>query len=781
MAKRVPRLIISSWGVAKMSITIGKGIPKVDAQHKVRGDTIYADDYDVPGMLYGKVLRSRYPAARILALRTARAEHLEGVHAVITAKDIPHNELTARFGQSTSVGVQFEGIYRVMADQEVRYFGEPIALVAAETPELAEQACQMIEVEYQPLEGIFDPVKAMEPGVRQVAEKPNNIASHFKIRKGNVEEAFALADVIVEGVYQVPYQDHAYLEPESGVAWVDEDGTINIRVSSQVIEHFREVAEVLDLPHSRVRYLGTWIGGGFGGKEDITVESFLALLAWKTRRPVKLTYTRAESLLTHSKRHPFFMEYKTGATKDGKITAVQARLISDAGSYSALSPWVLLYATVNAAGPYHVDHVWVDSYAVMTNTPITSAFRGFGAPQVNFAYESQMDEISHRLGIDPLELRRRNFLRQGDSLDTGWVYDRPVAISEAAEKAWQALGPKPASPNPQVAIGHGLGAGMCSYGRLTFLHDTSRSYIKLELDGSAIIRCGVPDLGGGQGHILCQIAAEELGLAIERIKLFITDSQLTPLAGTTTATRQLYMSGNATLKAARILRGRMLEKASGMLNLPVEDLEVQAGKVVSRSQPEKSIGLVPLVNRMSTEGEELFVESQFNAPFTSIPASELIEGQIHPDYTFGAYAVEVEVNRETGALRVPRIVACYDVGRALNPVIVEGQIEGGGIQGFGYALTEDMKIEKGIIQTPSFAEYLIPTSVDVPDIESILLESGTGLGPYGAKGIGEPPMVSIAPALVNAIYDAVGVRITSLPATPEKILMGLLAQEEGGG
>jgi CO/xanthine dehydrogenase Mo-binding subunit len=757
---------------------IGKGIPKVDALHKVRGDTIYADDFTMPGMLFAKVLRSRYPAARIIALRTARAERLPGVHAIITAKDVPRNELNARFGQSTSVGVQFEGIYRVLADGEVRYFGEPIALVAAETVELAEKACDLIEVDCEPLEGVFDPVAAMEPGVRQVAEKPNNIASHFKIRKGDVDAALAKADVVVEGTYDVPYQDHAYLEPESGVAWVDDDSTINIRVSSQVIEHFREVAEVLNLPHSRVRYLGTWIGGGFGGKEDITVESFLALLAWKTRKPVKLTFTRAESLLTHSKRHPFFMEYKTGATKDGKIVAVKARLISDAGCQSALSPWVLLYATVNAAGPYHVENVWVDSYAVMTNTPITSAFRGFGAPQVNFAYESQMDELALCLGIDPLELRQRNFLQQGDSLDTGWVYDRYVGVSEAAEKVWKALGPKPEGRDTHIAIGHGLAAGMCSYGRLTFLHDTSRSYIKLELDGSAIIRSGVPDLGGGQGHILCQITAEELGLQIDRIKLYITDSQLTPLAGTTTATRQLYMSGNATLKAARVLKERMLKKASVLLNIPDEDLEVQPGQVICKSQPEKSIGLVPLVNRMSTDGEELFVEAQFNAPFTSIPASEIIEGQIHPDYTFGAYAVEVEVNKETGSLRIPRIVACFDVGKALNPVIVEGQIEGGGIQGVGYALTEDMKIKDGIIQTPSFAEYLIPTALDVPDMETHYIESGSGLGPYGAKGIGEPPMVSIAPALTNAIHDDVGVRIASLPATPEKILMAMLEREE---
>ncbi|MGB9553337.1 MAG: xanthine dehydrogenase family protein molybdopterin-binding subunit, partial [bacterium] len=343
---------------------IGKGVPKYDAWGKAKGEVIYADDFSMPGMLYGKVFRSSLPRAKILSIDTSKAENLPGVHAVITAKDVPRNNLRARFGQGTEIGAQFEGLYRVLAEGEVRYYGEPIALIAAQTLEIAEKACELIEVQYEPLPGVFDPLEAMQPDAPQIGEKKNNIASHFKIRKGDVEKGFAQSEVIVEGFYQVGYQDHAYLEPESGVAWVDDDGTIVIRVSSQVIEHFREVAEVLELPHSKVRYIGTLIGGGFGGKEDITVESYLALLAWKTRKPVKLTYTRKESLLVHSKRHPYYMYYKTGATKDGKILAVQAKLVSDAGSYAALSPWVLLYSTVDAVGPYNVENVKVDAYTV---------------------------------------------------------------------------------------------------------------------------------------------------------------------------------------------------------------------------------------------------------------------------------------------------------------------------------------------------------------------------------------------------------------------------------
>ena len=757
---------------------IGQSVPKYDAGPKAGGFLQYADDFTVPGMLYGKVFRAKVQAAILLGVRTERAEQLPGVHAVITAKDVPNNNLRARFGQSTDVGSQFEGLYRVLAEKEVRYYGEPIALVAAESPDLAEQACQLIEVDLQPLPGVFDSVGAMEPSSRQVGEKPNNIASHFKIRQGDVDQGFAQADVIVEGTYRVPYQDHAYLEPESGLAWSDDDGTINIRVSSQVIEHFREVAEILNLPHSKVRYLGTWIGGGFGGKEDITVESYLALLAWKTRKPVKLTYTRAESLLYHSKRHPFQMEYKTGATKDGKLVALQAHLISDCGAYSALSPWVLLYATVNAAGPYQIPNVKVDSYAVMTNTAITSAFRGFGAPQANFAYESQIQKLAHILGLDPLEFRERNYLQTGEAFATGWIYERPIPLTELAQKAWSGLGPLGSAEGGRK-LGRGVAIGMGSYGRLTFLHDTSRSYIKLELDGSAIIRCGVPDVGGGQGHILCQIVAQELGVPLERIKLHITDSQLTPLAGTTTATRQLMMSGNATLKAANELKKRLLIKAGQLLNVPIENLIITLNRIEVESSRKEGVSLVEVINRLSAEGEELFVEAQFNAPFTDIPASEVLQGQTHPDFTFGAYAVEVEVDQQTGQVQINKIVAAFDVGKALNPAIVEGQIEGGCIQGVGYALFEDMAIHNGVIQTPSFAEYLIPTAVDVPDITVILLESGSGVGPYGAKGIGEPPMVGIAPALVNAIEDAVGVRIADLPVTSEKIRMAIAQKPEG--
>ncbi|MBC2721560.1 xanthine dehydrogenase family protein molybdopterin-binding subunit [Desulfosporosinus sp.] len=755
---------------------VGKGLPKFDAYTKAKGTIAYADDFSLPGMLYAKVLRSKYPAAMIISINTARAKSLPGVHAVMTGKDVPHNNLRAKFGQSTDIGPNFEGLYRVLAEEKVRFLGEAIALVAADSEKIAEEALALIDVIYEQLPGVFDPIEALKQDAYLVGDNDTNLVSQFKIRQGDVETAFKSADVIVENTYSVPFKDHAFLEPESGVAWVDENGIITIRVCTQVIEHFRTVAEVLGIPHNHVRVIGTWVGGGFGGKEDITVESFLALLTWKTKRPVKLTYTREESFLAHSKRHPFVMKYKTGATKDGLLVALEAELIADSGAYTYLSPWVLLYATVNAAGPYNIPNVKVDTVAVLTNNPFSSAYRGFGAVQPNFAYESQMDELARILDLDPLTIRLKNCLQQGDTLTTGADFGGSVAVREVAEKAWQALGPKRADPGKHIKLGRGLAVGMMSYGRLTFLHDTSRSYIKLELDGSVLMRSGIPDLGAGQAQALVQIAAEELGVPLEKIKIFTSDTSLTPLAGTSTATRQLYMSGNATLKAAREVKERLINKASVMLKADKTDLKFENEKIIRISEPDKYLALSTVIGQCSTDGDELYSEAQFNAPFTEVPVSDVITGQTFADFTFGAYAVEVAIDEETGEVNVERAVTCYDVGKAINPLNVEGQLEGGGVDSIGYALTENFVVEQGYLKSHSLAEYLLPTALDVPDIETILVESGAGIGPYGAKGIGEPACNAMAPAIINAIRDAVGVRITSLPATPEKILFAMLSR-----
>ncbi len=755
---------------------IGKPVARHDAWGKVFADTKYANDYTLPGMLYAKVLRSQYAAAKVLSIDTREAVKLAGVEAVMTARDVPHNETVTRFGQTHKVG-GFEGLYRVLAEKKIRFRGEAIALVAAQSLAIAEKALGLIKVEYEPLEGVFDPVEAMKPGAYRVGEDESNVICSYKVRKGDIAEGFDLADVIVENTYRVPMVDHAYLEPESGVAWLDDDGVITIRAATQVIEHFRGIADVLGLPHNKVRVIAPMVGGGFGGKEDITVETYIALLAWKTGKPVSLTYTREESIIAHSKRHPYVMKYKTGATKDGKLVAMEAELISDAGGYVFLSPWVLLYSTVKATGPYDITHVRVDSHAVLTNNTFSSANRGFGAPQPCFAYESQLDEIAKQLNLSPLEIRKKNYLHTGDSLATGRVLEHSVETEQTAEKAMEALGAPSPPGSPREKIGQGMASSMMSYGRMTFLHDTSRSYVSLELDGSVTVKCGVQDIGGGQASSLAQITAEVLGVPLEDVTVYIGDSALTPLAGTTTATRQLYMSGNATYKAAMAVRDNLFSKAADILDTASENLDIKDRKIFIRpdktSDPDRVLALDDVVKACAADGVQLYNVAQFNAPARELIDFQTGQGQVFADFTFGTHAVEVAVDVDTGKVNVLKIIACYDVGQAINPLSAEGQIEGGALYGLGYGMVEEVILDKGNTLTPSLAEYLIPTSVDAPDVKTIMVESGGGVGPFGAKGLGEPSCVSAAAAFANAVADAIGARIYDLPVTAEKIIRAL--------
>lgn len=753
---------------------VGRPVARHDARDKVAAATAYAADWAMPGMLHGAVLRSVYPSARIRRLETARAAAMPGVAAVLTAKDVPRNALwTDVPGQTTTVG-PLRARLQVLAEDRVRYHGEPIALVAAESEELARAALEAIEVEYEPLPGVFDPVAALEPGAPRVHDD-GNLLARWRVRSGDVDAALARAEVVVEGEYETQFVDAAYLEPEAGVAWIDSDGVITIRVSTQVIEHFRDVAEVLDLPQNRVRVIGTYLGGGFGGKEDVTVEVYLGLLAWRTGRPVKMVWTRQESLLARAKRHPMRMRYRTGATRSGQLVAQRIELLADSGAYAYLSALVLLYATVTAAGPYRVPAVEVEARVAYTNNPPTSAMRGFGAMQVVFGYESQMDTVARTLGLDPVEVRRVNALRRGDRLPVGQVIETHVALPELAAHAWAGLG-EPTRPRaPHVRVGRGLACNLQPYGRIVWLHDWSSAWVGFEMDGSVVVRTGVPDVGGGQASSLCQIAAEVLGVALEWVSIHIADSALTPLAGTTTATRQLYMSGNAVLKAAGELKLQVLGVAASMLNVEASALRMADGAV--HAPDGRALALPEVLRQCAQVGVPRSHLGVYHAPAGEPVDLEHGSGRVFPDYTFGAHAVEVEVDTETGAIRVLKHVAAHDVGRAINPQSVEGQIQGGAVMGLGYGLMEEVILEDGVNLTTSFANYLIPSALDVPDVEPMVVESGEGLGPFGARGIGEPPIGPPAAAIASAVYDAVGVRVTRLPITSERLWQALEAEK----
>jgi CO/xanthine dehydrogenase Mo-binding subunit len=519
--------------------------------------------------------------------------------------------------------------------------------------------------------------------------------------------------------------------------------------------------------------IGAYLGGGFGGKEDLTVEPYLALLVWRTRRPVRMVWERQDSIMASSKRHPFVMRYRTGVRRDGTIVAQDVDIVGDAGAYPYLSPRVLFAACVTASGPYRVPSVRHRARAVFTNNVPTSAFRGFGAMQVTFGYEQQLDRVAERLGLDPRAVRERNFLAKGDLLPTGERLDTAVAAGECLRRALAALGEPPPPSAPGRRVGRGFAVNLQPYGRTVWFRDRASCWLGLEADGSVLLRSGITDLGAGQAASLAQIASEVLGVPLGEIGVHIGDSQLTPPGGGTFATRQLYMSGNAVLAAARTLRDGLLPVAAELLEADPGELVFEDGMVRERGDGDgRGLRLAELAAACHRRGVPTSHLGTWHAETgTFDPASG--QGSSFPDYTFGAHAADVEVDTETGELRVLAYAAAHDVGRAINPLRVEGQIQGGAVQGLGYALGEEVVVADGQTASTLLAGYLLPNAADLPDVRAIIVESGEGKGPFGARGIGEPTIGNPAATIANAVAAATGVRVTELPITPERLLAAL--------
>jgi len=732
-----------------------------DFVDKVKGSLHYAADWQLPGMLHGRVVRSPVPSALITGIDVTAARALPGVVAVLTAADVPRNQIV----ELASGGLaELRVTMPVLASGRVRYMGEPVAVVAAVTQQIAHEAAELVAVDYDELPGVFDVSSARAGGAPRVHEVGNTLVS-WQIQCGDAAGALAAADVVVEGEYRSQHVEHAYLEPEAGVGWL-ENGVLTLRVSTQVIEHAAMIAHILGLPQSKVRVIAAYMGGGFGGKEDMTVEPFLALLVWHTRRPVRMIWDRQESLVASTKRHPFLMRYRTGADRDGTITAQQVEILGDAGAYPNLSPRVLFAAAACACGPYRVPNASITSSAVFTNNVPSSAFRGFGAMQVVLGYEAQLDLLAGRLGLSRTELRERNFLAKGDLLPTGERLDTCVEVAQTMHRAIAMLGEPPRPSGPGKLTGRGIGCNRHPYGRTIWFRDRASAWLSLQADGTLLIRSGVTDLGAGQAASLCQIAAEVLGAPLDDISIYIGDSALNPPAGGTFATRQLYMSGNAVLHAARELRARMAPVAADLIGAPADDLEFAAGRVRAGGV---SITLAELAAACDKRAISTAHLSTWRAESGSFDP-RTGQGDTFPDYTYGTHAADVEVDVETGQVTVLRYAACHDVGRAINPMRVQGQIQGGAMQGLGYALTEDLAIQDGYVQAALFADYLIPNAQDFPDVLVDILESGEGKGPLGARGIGEPPIGNVAATIASAIHDAIGVRPDRLPMTPERVL-----------
>ena len=745
---------------------VNRPVPRHDAAEKIAGSTRYAGDYAVPGMLFAGLVRSPIASARVTRRDASKALQVPGVVTVLFGEDVPNNQVWVDVpGQTTEV-VALKASMQVLATDRVRFHGEPVALVVTETEDALAHGRLALEVEYEDLPGVFDPEDATREGAPEVHDG-GNLLAEWNIDRGDVEAAFAEADLVVEEEYATQFVDHAYLEPEAGVGWIDDDGVINLRVSTQVIEHYRDVARILAVPESKVRVIGPYVGGGFGGKEDMTVEPYVALAVVQTGRPVRMVWSRQESLLARAKRHRMRMRYRTAARADGTILAHDIDVTADAGAYAYLSALVLLYAAVHAAGPYRVDAVRLRSRTVYTNNPPTSAMRGFGGMQVVLGYESQIDEVARRLGLDPAEVRKRSAIAKGDRLPVGQAIETEVLLADTIDAVLERAGPRPEAFGPGRLVGRGIASNLQSYGRLVWLNDSSSAWVGFRQDGSLLVRCGVQDIGGGQASSLAQIASEILGTDLDRIAVHFGDSSLTPLAGTTTATRQLYMSGNAVHEAATTLRDRILHAIAAETNELAERLRMTDDGV------EGGDGTIPIPDVLSickTRNVPTEALATFYGPKGTEVGKELRSERVFPDFTFGTHLVDLEVDEETGRVKLLRYVACHDVGRAINPVSVEGQICGAAAMGIGQALLEEIVVADGVNLTGGLFQYLVPTSADLPDIEAVFLESGEGLGPFGARGIGEPPIGPPPAAIASAIRDAVGARPTTLPITPERVL-----------
>ncbi len=766
-----PTLPVNEPEVIEPLRSVGHNEKVQDSVERVTGRAKYTDDYTFPGMLFARTLRSRYPHAKVLSIDTSKAKALPGVHAVLTHEDVP--------------GMNLHGLvhldWPVLAGDKVRYMGDPVAIVAADSQKIAEEAIRLIDVEYEPLPVVADPVYAKTPEapILHAHWEGRNLLKHIKVRHGNMEAGFAAADVIVERTYHTATTEHAFLEPECAIgvpAGYDADhAKLTIYVGSQIPYQDRsQIAGAMNLPEEAIRVKGVLIGGGFGGKEDIAGQIHVALLATATGRPVKMLYTRQESLLFHPKRHATVIRIKTGATKDGKLTAVEAELYGDGGAYASLSDKVMTRATTHATGPYDVPNAKIDCYAMYTNNPPSGAFRGFGVTQSAFAVEQNMDMVAQELGIDPLEFRRINAQKVGVTTATGQLLRESVGLLDTIELvkrdmhgglngnfryAWRE-GNKTYAWGVACAYKNtGLGGGA---------PDRSDAEVEAFEDGTVEVRTSSADMGQGLSTVLAQCAAEELGLPFGQVRVLLSDTDLTPNGGPTTASRQTYMSGNAVRVAASNLREMLTKVVAEELDCPPEHVRFEEGLA---RQNGSSVRFGDVIKLAHKQGLDTKILQAYYGPKTQPLGSG---GDMHFAFSYATQAALCSVDLTTGEVEVHKILSAADVGRAINPLQTQGQIEGGIVMALGNCLTEAFIVEDGVPWSTLLARYKMPSIKHTPEIVSHLVEHKTADGPYGAKGVGELPSINTSPAIANAIYNAVGVRVFTLPVDQDALYRAMI-------
>jgi len=756
---------------------INKSVKRIDAYEKVTGKAKYGADLNLTHQLYAKTVYSKYPHAKILKIDTREAERLEGVVAVITAEDVPGNNIM--FGK-----------FPVLAKDEVKYIGDGVAAVAAESREIVEKAVKLIKVEYRELTGVFNIKEAIDKNTGKVhSETEDNLIehSHHLLRSGDVEKGFKQAEIILERTYQTQFVDQAYIEPEAIIV-IPDPYKVGVEIHGSIQNPYSirtNVAAVLGLKINQVKVVQSTIGGSFGGKDEsiMLMAARSAIIAMKTSRPVKMILTREESFLESSKRHPFKIDYKMGAKRDGTIIAIEDKVYAQGGAYNNKAMFVNWRASIHATGPYAIPNIKTDTYGVYTNTVYGGAYRGFSAPQIVFANESLIDELAEELNISPQDIRIKNCLKPGDELGTGQIL-LPGKIPAPLEKMIKDVCKKTdfeskrkkcikerESSDP-IKKGIGLsctfrGAGLGGEGI-----DTASATVTIDIDGSILIQSGLVEMGQGMRTTHAQIVAEVLGVSLDKITFCNTDTSITLDSGPTVASRGTLAGGNAMLIAARKLLDRLHKRAAIMLDCNIIDLVSENNFIFNRLDKSRKLTFKEVVEEC-LKGQGLSLSAQgWYTPGPEKLSSETGRGNAYPTYSYGASVIELNVDTQTGKINVEKIVAGYEIGRAINPQIVKGQFYGGILQGLGYALIEEVRNKDGYLETENYDDFLIPSSFDMPEMEVTIYGSDDPVGPFRAKSVGELGIELMAPAVANALYNATGKRIRELPLNLERVLLG---------
>ncbi len=766
---------------------VGKRLPRFDALDKATGAARYTVDIKLPGMLIGKILRSPHPHARILQVDTSKAEKIPGVVAVMTGADTPKVRFTRSKGSVTIVKPEKIVEDEMVINDKARYIGEPVAAVAAINESIAEKALELIDVKYEVLPAVFDAEDAMKPGAPKIHEDvEDNIALHTTYVEGNAAKGFQEADIIVEETFKSSKQKLCHLEPSSCIASFDSDGRLTVWSPGQHAFPFRrKISEIFGIPEGKITWITPHVGGAFGNGQSFRAEPICIALAKKAGRPVKLEYTSEEDFVGTETRQPYVLTGKIGVKKDGTITALQLEAIGNSGAYLSQCLVTTKSTIVRFCALYRCSNVFAEGYSVYTNTVVAGGHRGYGAPQGLYILEQLVDMASEKIGMDPLEFRLKNYRRTGDTSMFSVVTDdgtgakslKPIPIESCyldecmrrgAERIdWKAK--RAAERDGKVWRGVGMAClvHVSSAFPVDFQH--SSVFIKFNEDGSANLLVSACDFGQGVWASLAQIAAEEFGVRAEDIHIVSGNTDITLYDTGQYSSRSCYIIGNSVLGAARLAKQKLLKKASLITGIPVEEMNTRDRQIYVKKTGEKKISIAEVTRQAMYDADNLSVIS---AEYAWHPTSNA--------FCFQAAFAEVEVNTESGEVKLLRVVAAHDIGKAINPTTVEGQIQGGGIQAIDWALHSDFVINQktGVLESPNFTNYKVSSTMDVPEFDVILIEEPTPSGPFGAKSVGESSCLAIAPAIYNAVYNAIGVRIKDMPITPELILAGLAQKQD---